>query len=243
MNKKLLLILSLSLFTVYSFSQSLSLSYEGTVLTHNQEITIEGNISLGEIVGELAVTNNSSNAIDVKVKKVENYLIPETTNTFCWAGQCYAPNTYISPLSTSIPAGGTNENDFSGHYDAAGNPGQSSISYVFFDMNNPNDSVSVIIVFNGLLTGIDNTVAEVTLSNPYPNPAVNHVNFDYTTGTIKNAHISIYSLVGTMIRDVELTESNSTVNISTRDLADGFYFYRLYSGNQEVKTGKFVIRR
>ncbi len=242
MNKKILLVCALLLAASFSYSQSLTLSFNGQVLNHNEQIMLMGTPDDPEIISEIAVTNNSSNYLIVKAKKVENYLISGSMNTFCWAGQCFSPAVYISPVSDTIFAGETNENGFSGHYEPLGYAGQSSITYTFYDINNVSDSVSVIVVYNASLTGIGNKTADVTLSAPYPNPARNFVNFDYSIQDLKNTHISIYSLVGSMVQDIAITESSNTLKINTANIEEGFYFYKLYSGNQEIKTGKFIVR-
>ena len=69
----------------FIFAQNLSLSHEGTVLEPNEVIKIHGEANNTEMIIELDVTNNGSVALDVLVKKVENYIIDGSENTFCCA--------------------------------------------------------------------------------------------------------------------------------------------------------------
>lgn len=226
----------------FTFAQSLSLSHEGTALEPNEVITAYDLASVAEIVVELDVTNNSSNSIDVKVKKIVNYAVEGTDNTFCW-GLCFAPFVYESPDSIVIAAGATNDVDFSGHYNPYNIDGETSVSYVFFDEDNPVDSIMATVIFTTLETGIgDNYKTSYNLSKPYPNPATGIVKFDYNLPNQQSASVKIYSLIGSLVGEVELNSTMGTINYDTEKLEEGFYFYSLFAGNEKIKSGKFVIK-
>jgi hypothetical protein len=227
-----------------AFSQSLSLVYEGNSIPGNHQLIIQGPATGDEMVVGVDVTNNASVALTVLVKKVENYLITGSVNTFCWAGLCYAPNVYVSPLSTIIPAGGTTApGEFSGHYNPNANPGQSSISYVFFDQNNVNDSVMVTILFTTVTTGLTSHISEnFNLSNPYPNPANNFTSFDYQLSEPAESSLKVYSLIGSLVKEIDISSVEGTLRIETRDFEEGFYFYVLSAGNNEIKSGRFIVK-
>ena len=241
MKTKLLLITTLVLATVFSFAQSLSLTYEGEVLEPNQEIIVEGSYSASEIVAEILVTNNSADSLEVKVRKIENFLVDSTECTFCW-GLCFPSNVFVSPWALNIYADSTSDM-FSAHYNPLGHAGQSTVSFVFFDDNNPNDSVMVVILFNGLYTDVDENIAgNFNISEPYPNPASNNVSFNYNYEGIRDAQLSIYTIVGSLVKEIKLTNNSGSLKINTSDLEEGFYFYKLTSENQEIESGKFIIK-
>jgi len=227
-----------------AFSQNLSLVYEGNPIPPNSQLTIQGVPTGDEMVIGVDVTNNASVALTVLVKKVENYLITGSVNTFCWAGLCYAPNVYVSPLSTIIPAGGTTApGEFSGHYNPNANFGQSSISYVFFDQNNVNDSVMVTVLYDATLTVIaERDLSLNNLSNPYPNPANNFTSFDYQLSEPSESSLKVYSLIGSLVKEVEISSAEGIIRIETRDFEEGFYFYVLSAGNNEIKSGRFIVK-
>jgi len=182
--------------------------------------------------------------MDVLVKKVENYLVSGSENTFCWAGLCYAPFVYISPNSVNIAGGATHTDDFSGHYNPWSNPGESSISYVFYDAANTIDSVMVVVLYKTQTVGVgDNLANEFNISEPYPNPASSYVKFDYDFANVGNSSLRIYSLVGSLVREINITNNSGSMQVNTGDLEEGFYFYRLTNGANELKTGKFVVKR
>lgn len=242
MTKKLLILASFVIAIVFANAQSLSLTHDGVVLEPNEEVTMTGPASNDEIVIELDVTNNGSSAMNVLVKKVENYLVEGSENTFCW-GLCFPPFVYESPSSIEISAGGTNDLDFSGHYNPKENAGTSSISYVFFDENNPDDSVMVVVLFAAGTTGIGDQFGSASIiSSAYPNPANNFVKFDYTLDTKQNATMRVYSLIGSLVKEYAVSSGNGTIEIETAQLEEGFYFYTLSSGNEEMESGKFVVK-
>jgi hypothetical protein len=245
MKKILLFSAAILLGCSFSFTQNLSLVYDGNPISANQEIEKYGLANAGEMVIEFEVTNNGSSDLTVLAKKVENSIIPGSVNTFCWAGLCYAPNVYVSPLSMVIPAGTTTAvGDFSGHYDPQSNEGQSSISYVFFDLNNPNDSVMVTVLYTTGTIGIAaNLIKDFNISNPYPNPANQVVNFDYTLNKYPNASLKVYSLIGSLVNEKAITSESGTVQMKTDYLPEGFYFYVLSSSGKELKSGRFMVNR
>ena len=240
MKTKLLLITALLLATVFSFAQSLSLTYEGEPLEPNEEIFVEGSSAM-EIVAEIQVTNNSADSMAVKVRKIENFLIDSTVCAFCW-GQCFPPGVFESPNSINIPVDSTS-NMFSAHYNPNGYAGQSTVSFVFFDMDNPNDSVMVVILFNGLYTDVNENIASnFNISEPYPNPANNNVSFNYNYDGIRDAQLNIYTIVGSLVKEIKLTNNAGSLKINTSELEEGFYFYKLTSENREIESGKFIIK-
>ncbi|MCD4729742.1 MAG: T9SS type A sorting domain-containing protein [Bacteroidales bacterium] len=243
MTKKLLILTAIVMAALFTYAQSLSLSHDGTTLEPNEEITMQGPASNTEMVIEFDVTNNGSSGMSVLVKKVENYLVDSTENTFCWAGLCYPPFVYVSPNAVTIAAGVTHENDFSGHYNPKSHPGESSISYVFFDENNEDDSVMVTVIYTALETGIDDKFnTNYSFSQPYPNPATGFVKFDYNMQNKQSASVKIYSLIGLLVGEMEITSATGTLTFNTDKLEEGFYFYTLFSGNEKMESGKFILK-
>lgn len=242
MTKKLLIIATIILGGLFTYAQSLSLLHEGMELEPNEEITLHGEANNTEMVIELDVKNNGSSSMSVLVKKVENYVVEGSENTFCWAMLCYAPFVYVSPNAVTIEGGATHGPDFSGHYNPWSNPGEASISYVFYDENNINDSVMVNVIFTTLETGVGDNYASYSLSKAYPNPATDVVKFDYNIPGNQVATVKIYSLIGSLVGEAQMTSSQGTLRFDTGLLEEGFYFYSLYAGNEKMESGKFVVK-
>lgn len=93
------------------------------------------------------VKNTGSSAKSVKVKRYELEVVAGSVNQICWGVQCYPPNVSVTPDAQLINAGSI-DSTFKADYRPEGNPGISKYMYVFFDENNPNDSIAVTMVFN-----------------------------------------------------------------------------------------------
>lgn len=236
--KTRILLLSVSLFiAAFSYSQSLILSHEGVQLAPGDEVFVEGAWVDYEIVLEMAVTNTSSDSMEVLVKRYETSLMEGTSDAICWGGLCYTPDVSVSPYSTKIASGETNENDFSGHYYPDSTIGKSVVSYVFFDKHSPNDSVMVVANYDGIVNGVANNT-EVA-AKVYPNPAANQMNIEFETQQ-KNLEVEILSLNGSLIKRIEVPDGQTKLN--TSDITNGFYLFRVMQNNKLVKSGRVIIQ-
>lgn len=172
--KKIILSAFLALVAFFfGYSQmNLTLSDSLGPLPNDTTIIRQGLPSAGEIDSYIFVTNHSSSPMQVKVKKVELSLVGGTMNYFCW-GLCYSNTIYISPNPVLIPAGVTDNSDFSGHYEPISTVGASTLRYVFFDENNTSDTACVNVLYDTYPEGIDNSILkENTSISVYPNPAI-----------------------------------------------------------------------
>ncbi|NTV84108.1 MAG: T9SS type A sorting domain-containing protein [Bacteroidales bacterium] len=241
------ILLSLFCLTIFSavFSQSFSLQdTNGVAINAGATIQVLGEPTDDVITAKIHVKNNAGDAKDVKVKKVinEGNVLPNTMNYFCW-GVCYGPDTYESPFAQNIAAGAVND-QFYGDYNPQAVPGKSTISYVFFDANNRNDSVAVTVEFYASPAFIADDLAKlVKFSDAYPNPAISKVNVDYAIPEyVRTATITITNMLGAEVRKVNLDEHNGTARIQVSELLNGIYFYSLVADDKIVLTRKFVVK-
>ena len=239
--KKFLLLFGFAFMAVLlAYSQNLQLSDSAGSIANNATIVKFGLPSDEEVLSFIFVKNTSTDSIAVKVKRVEISTLSGTMNVFCW-GLCYDPSVFVSPDSIVIHAGRTDSTNFSGHYKPNGVSGNSTIRYVFYDANAPTDTVCVNVTFAAFPQGI-NDQANITLSNAYPNPASNLVNFSYSVRQNSNAKLIIRNVLGSIVREADIAGTSGKLSINTSDLADGVYFYTfLVNGNSQV-TKKLVIR-
>ena len=243
--KKLLLFVALVGMSFYVVGQSFSLSDANGPIEPNSIVYIIGDPTPGvPLTAHIYVTNNSGETKKVMVKKViqEGDTIPGTINYFCW-GVCYGPGTYVSD-TVSIEAGGTNE-EFTGDYDVdEGGPGKSYVTYVWFDKNNPDDSVAVKVEYNASPAGIGEVhLSKAVLSNAYPNPANTQVSFDYELPEgVYDASILVTNILGVTVKSVDLQSSSGKITIPTFDFPQGIYFYNFIAGNKIIDTRKFIVK-
>ena len=242
-----LIALSILLLTsLNALPQSLSLQQtsNGNPLFNGAEITLSSGSAGQEIECHLFLRNNGEFAIDVKVKKIHLNILDNTANHFCWGEACLPPTQFESPGSETIQPGEiTDSLFFSGHYFPSGHSGTTKIMYVFFDENNPLDSIGVIVNYMAGETGIpDNILAGISISNPYPNPASDHIGFDYSFPIeVGTASLALYTLTGIKISEQVIYSHKGKQLITTSDLQSGYYFYALVIDGETVKGGKFVI--
>jgi hypothetical protein len=240
--KKLLLSLSLMISSFFLFGQSLSLTHEGEPVEPNSTVYVMGDPTDDIIQVFIDVTNNSSADLSIKMKKVieEGDTLTGTSNYFCW-GACFPSYVYVSPNEIVIAAGQTSS-DFYGDYEPREISGKSRIGYCWWDVNNPDDSVSVTVEYNASPTGISDPAFVNVTSKVYPNPATIKVNFNYDLPqSTKTASIVISNILGSKVMEIPLNGNEGTVAVNVSDLRQGVYFYNLIANGERVDTQKLII--
>jgi hypothetical protein len=242
MKKIILSFLFASLVALTGYSQmSLSLSDSTGPIPNNSTVTYTGNSTTDEIVAYAFVTNNGTDPVPVKVKKVELYTLPGVTNVFCW-GLCFAPSVYISTTTITIDPGDTDSLDFTGHVMPGGVSGYTLMRYVFFDESHTTDSVCFNVYFSHFPLSVGNILDQYGLSAAYPNPASGSVGFDVDLPSGSTGKIIIRNVVGNVVRELQTGNSQGKVQVDVSDLADGIYFYSLLVDGKTQATKKLVVR-
>jgi hypothetical protein len=243
--KKILLTLFCLSFLTGIFAQSFVLSYNSVNIAPGGTLQIMGDPTTEIMEAHINITNNADVAKTVKVKKVVNQgdTLTGTLNSFCW-GLCYPDTTYISPYPQTIQPGQVSDM-FYGDYRPRNIPGVTKVMYVFFDVDNRNDSVSVVVEYNASPASVGNDLlSQVKFSAAYPNPAINVVHVDYTVPSYVNrASIVISNMLGSKVKEVELEVRSGKAQITVSDLINGIYFYSLIADEKLVLTRKFVVKR
>jgi len=243
MKTKLLFIALLAGASLFTYAQSLVLMHDGIDLEPNEVMQVIGEATATELVIELDVKNTKTNvadSINVYVQLYENPLFTGHVGTFCWAGLCYPPFVGLSPNGVYIHANSIHENDFSGHLNPNGNIGTSVIAYTFFDVNNPNDSVQVVVQYLAGTVGIADLNKEKLEVSTYPNPATDVLNFNINSELNDVKTYELLNITGSVVRS-EATQQNKT-KFNVSDLAEGLYIYRVSSEKEIIKTGRVVIK-
>ncbi len=240
MKTKLLFIALLAGASLFSYAQSLVLMHEGTDIEPNAVLQVLGDETAAELMIELDVKNTSSETIETNVTRYLVTLISGHIGTFCWSDQCYAPNTVTSPNTINIAGGTVHENDFSGHLNPLGNIGNSTIAYTFFDVNNPSDSVQVVVEYKAGTASIGDLNREKFEVSTYPNPATDVLNFSINSEVNEIVTYELLNITGSIVRS-EVTRQNET-EFNVSELAEGLYIYRVSSEKEIIKTGRVVVK-
>jgi len=114
-------------------------------------------------------------------------------------------------------------------------------TWYFF--NNPSEGTTNTDP-SGITTGtITNLPGQICLYPNYPNPCNPTTTIAFTLPDAYKVKLAVYDMLGkevAVIADGQFTSGYHTVTWSARNLASGFYFYRLTSGSV-TKTGKMIL--
>ena len=83
----------------------------------------------------------------------------------------------------------------------------------------------------------------ITVSNIYPNPANESAEIDYTlSSSVRDAKVIIYNVLGSPVAEFSLDKNDTKLNVNTRELPTGVYFYQLAVEGKKVATKKMLVR-
>jgi PKD repeat protein len=96
---------------------------------------------------------------------------------------------------------------------------------------------------NGNVNSITDFDQTSDISQPYPNPANDFVNFDLSVSAGNEFLITLFNCTGEVIKTFELTNpgQNNHLKIDIEELASGIYMIKMSSGNKET-IKKFIKR-
>jgi hypothetical protein len=245
--KKQLLIILICLAS-FNFSQGQVFKLEdtnGNDVT-NSQVTVQLTADLfDELFDEIQVGLVFKNLTDfgkaIKVKRVIDSIVPGVRNDFCWI-LCYPENTNISPDPLNVDANGST-NSFYTHYRPRMNYGTSNYTFIFFDNDNPSDSVFVKFSFTSGTLGIGNkNNSKPTGLSFYPNPSNDVLNVAINPSSNSMKEIKITNILGTVVRTQNLGKLENSVAIKTEDLEDGVYFVSVVSNGKIENTKRLVVK-
>ncbi|MCF6171692.1 MAG: T9SS type A sorting domain-containing protein [Bacteroidales bacterium] len=242
--KKTLLSFAAILLAVFSLNaQDLTLSWDGVPL--GDTIVTWGEPGNAEIVSHVVVHNNTSNGINMLVRRKRISMVEGSSSAFCW-GLCFPPDTEESPEPRLIlPGGQSTDEEFSGHYYPNGKIGTSVVEYMFFNKDNEGQNVKIVVKYWGSPAGIaEDAMVGGSISDIYPNPATNMVNIDYElTPEVDFAKIRIVNLLGAVVKEAVVERNNTKLTMDISDLNGGIYFYSVLVNGDVYKTKKLVIQK
>lgn len=188
-------------------------------------------------------TNLLNVAANVKVVKNDIYVVEGAESTFCW-GACYPPQVDSSGVTLVEAGASTARNYFVGDYDGLGHPGTSIVKYKFYNVDNVDQYVEVVVKYVAAPNAIDeNILSGVRFSEIFPNPATNFVNLNYNlVSGVKEASIRISNLVGAVVSESNIDLSNNSLRVDVSQLEGGIYFYSVIINGERLQTKKLIIR-
>lgn len=196
----------------------------------------------------LTATLNGTESKDVNMRRIELTVQPGTQNYYCW-GVCYdAIDAGLLPIWNSLGVhalpmnGGEPVTNFAGYHRPQGLEGTSTYRYVWFDVDNRDDSVWVDIEFQITAVGIEENGALARLS-VFPNPSKGaDVQFEVDMPALGGATaLVIHNAVGQRIRTTPVRSGQPIARLSTEGLAPGLYFATLDHKGRGLVTQRFVV--
>ncbi len=84
----------------------------------------------------------------------------------------------------------------------------------------------------------------IFVSHLYPNPALDFAQVDYQfSGNNQEVKITIYNVLGLLVKEIDLDKDERSVKISLRELNSGLYMYQLLVDGKPVATKKLMVRK
>jgi len=229
--------------SLMAISQNIHIYDTNHVEITGQSLTITGASDV-QLEGDVLVEQKTGSTKDIGCRRYEISIINGTMNYFCW-WQCYAPqNSGTNPVWTA-PDPLTMLTDsvyhnFHGYHNGLSNPGTATYRYVFYDINNPNDSAFVDIIFDTWPASINEQEIKNSIQL-FPNPAKDYTTITYDIPNNRSAKLIITDIVGKEVLNTNLPayKTQHTVNVS--NFKNGVYFYSIIVNGKKISTKKFIV--
>ena len=225
----------------YVSAQSLQFEWDGHVYSEGETIECTNDeFGYGEYIQHMQLRNLTSGDLSVIVEKEVVEDLEGTMNFFCW-GQCFSSTVFVSNPVT-VAANSLNTDDLSFHT-LFEEPvfGKVQVKYSAYDVNHPNERITINVVFKKSGEGLNETQA-LYFGQPYPNPASSMVSFDYNLSG-SYAIAVVYNLVGQEVMRQEINTFDGKMSLSVAELNDGIYFCSVMHNGQTFATVKFVVKK
>ncbi len=246
---KSVLILSLSLLTLGVSAQSLQMfdSNSSTPIANNGVVQLVTTPTTN-IKFTIDIKNTSNDTIRVVAKRYDYVLNPGADAYFCFAGQCYGPQTIQSPdtltllinqLASEVPGA---FQVLVSDLDEPLTVGYSQIRYTFFNANNPSDSVQANLVYN-LALGLNDVRKNVKSVGLFPNPSEGNSSLLVNAVSAFNGKVMIYNSLGDLIsvQNANLVQGENKIELNLNGLSAGVYLVSLKTDKSNL-TKRLIIK-
>jgi hypothetical protein len=200
---------------------------------------------IGELIrAPLRIKNTSEKPLIFLVKRIEAQIGTSQKSVFC------PDNSYTDFIAEEytikLEPGQTLQN-FSIGLEAGLAEGYSTIKILVLNKSIPLESLT--LDFNFFVEpkpGKSNIYVsrQITIHDVYPNPVTNFAFIDYTLhADPRKTKIVLHNILGSPIKEYELSAFENKVKLSVEDLNSGIYFYTLYIDNEGVITRKLIVKK
>jgi hypothetical protein len=200
---------------------------------------------LGELIRTpLRIKNISEKPITLSIKHTESQIGTSQKSIFCPENNCtdFTGDEFVVKLEP-----GQTLLNFSIGLEAGLAEGFSTIKILILNKSIPTESLALDLNF--LVEAKPEksniyTSRQITIHDVYPNPASSVAYIDYTLHADPHkTKIVLHNILGSPIKEYELSAFESKVKLSVEDLNSGIYFYTLYINNEGVITRKLIVKK
>lgn len=227
------------------------INHESAGLVEPGRFEVIGDVDeMQEIAFAMNIINNGSEAVSLTCERTVVSITDGASNNFCF-GNCFPDNVSstvvsIEPISSMDPDSPYYPYEFSAHFkpydqntwEMLPEGAELTVQYTFTVEGGEPMTFEFYFLYD--TNDVEENFSNM-LSNAYPNPASNFVNFDVEMQNVQSASIAIYNMMGQEVIRQDINDSHVSINVS--DLTDGIYFYSLIVNNETVKTNKLVVRK
>lgn len=201
--------------------------------------------TIGDVIkAPIRFKNTSDKPITLIVRKINDQIGTTQKNFFCLDNNCF--DQRVEDYIVKIEPGQTLSN-FQVALETGLVPGVSSARYVAFNKANPSHTIDFEVNFTVEESPEKQYIyssKQIILHEVYPNPVVDNafVNYRLLSDAVK-AKIIVHNILGNVVGEYLLPQSENLVRIKTDDLSAGIYFYTLYVGEKAMVTQKFMLKK
>jgi hypothetical protein len=222
-------------------AQSFSLFYHDQKLSADTVLVRAGTTDSLDLTTFLTIRNDAETEMQIQAKKTEISMAPGTACSLCWAGYCYPAEIFQTDYPLDLAPGASDFSCFA-HFITAGIAGTSNVRWTYFDQDNPEDSVSVVINYITYPMGIGNPNATVRIIVA-PNPADGEVLFRLSSDVDSELTVQLYTLSGISVLSGISNNYEGLLKLNTSTVPTGIYLYSIREKGKLISTGKLVVRR
>jgi hypothetical protein len=217
----------------------------GNVVNGTVVHALSGTWELRDTVSLFAQLNAESERT-VNLRRYEVQMVEQSKNFYCW-GVCYTAQTagnipvWESAHPVFMGAGQTVDN-FHAYYESRGYAGASTFRFVWFDVDNMNDSTWVDIVFDSAV-GMGENSGGVLGFDAYPNPALDApmtVRFSLDPSVV-GAQLVVYNALGGKVLVRQVRGASASVVLPRDEFQPGVYFANVEVGGRALITKRLII--
>lgn len=237
--------LILTMVTVASFAQSLTMTYESTPINNGD--TIEVIVTQLNVTADfyLDITNVTDNDVNMIVYKNDLDLVDGASSLLCIGGTCFPPSTtesnpMVIAAHTTLSHTTSADAFHLGYKTSAA--GTSYVMFTFANYDNTDDCASMVFKLVYDPTNIE-AVPSAGKLRAYPNPASDNVTVEYAvSGNVGKAQLVIKNMLGATLYTKNLDINANKVKVDVSEYPAGIYFYSVEADGRPLVTKKLLVK-